>query len=475
MSTVQSADGMDVAWRAEGRRLSVAGIKRTSMGISQKEPGQGLRGSFGSAMSWNIAEMAVSQSIVLGVIIFLEWRLGLRVFGLFALSVVFIDLIYQQGRSASVDTLMQGRDFSQRTLSSAFFAMLGMLLLTLPVLCVYGYYIADLNNEPVLKWMVPALALTLLPLPLGVPPTAKLNHALDFKGIAIRGILAAGLGGGAAIAVALGPHAEWALVAQRGVAILASVGFLMLRAKWVPSIQFDSRLASGFLRDMWRIFFAQGLAALVIPILYLVVGRYFGTAAVGALRIASKFAEMIYGAIAAPMGSLWVIFQTRQAMTAQEKRGLYVDLSKMAAMVCLPVFAGGALIAEDLVALLLSDRAGGVANLLIVFCVIGLAAPVFYFRNHAFTALGRLNELILFAIADVSITAIAALATAHFGAPVEAVAASLGLHFCVSIILFTPILLREMETRLSRLIAAMTPAYIAVFAMAMAVMVATDI
>lgn len=435
---------------------------------------EGLNRTFGSVMSWNIAEMAVSQSIALGVIIFLEWRLGLRVFGLFALSVVFIDLLHQQGRSASVDALMQGRDFSAAKLSSALFSMLAVLMIAIPFLGLYGYVIAEQNNEPILKWMVPALALTLLPLPFGVAPMAILNHALDFKGIAIRGILAAAMGGIAAIFVAFSAYPEWALVAQRAVSILASVMFLMVRARWLPNLTLDFTRAGRFLKDASRIFFAQGLAASVIPALYLVVGSFFGTAAVGALRIASKFSEMIYGAIAAPMGSLWVILQTRHDLGARERKDLYVGLSKMAAMICLPVFAGGALVAEDLVALVLSSESEQVGSLLLVFCLIGLLSPFFYFRNHAFTALGKLNWLIGFAVVDISVTVLASLGAAYFGLSLEAVIGTLAVHFIVTILLFTRPLLTAMATRLIDVIKAVTPGYVGVLAMSLVVYIVSS-
>ena len=417
--------------------------------------------------------MVVGQSVTLGVMIFLQWQLGLHVFGLFALSVVFIDLLHQQGRSACEDAIMQARDFSAGALTGALLVMLGVLCLVVPVLMIYGQVIAAQQNEPMLRWMVPALALTLLPLPFGVPPTAKLNHALDFRGIALRGVLAALLGGIAAVVVALGPFAIWALVAQRAVSVLASVAFLMVRAGWFPAFAVDWGYMWRFAKNAGRIFAAQGLGAGVMPVMYLVTGRFFGLEATGALRIAAKITEIVYGAFAAPMGSLWVILQTRRDFGPAERRDLYTGLSKMLALICLPVFVGGALIADDLVALAFNDAAL-VGTLLRVLCLIGLMSPLFYFRNHAFTALGHLNRLLAFSAIDVGVTVLAALAGVVFGWPIEAVVATLGVHFALTVFLFLPQLLRDMSTDFLSIMRAITPGYVGSFAMVLVVFIVSN-
>ena len=446
-------------------------------GGSGNKPESTLGQAFSSAISWNVAEMLVAQLVTVGLYFFLATQIPLEVFGVFFVAAILADFIYFQGRSSSVDAIMQTKDFSQENLSSAFWAMFGSVILLGLGICLVSPLFAWVQGNKAFLLFMPTIALTLLPLPLGVPAQAKLNHILDFKGLAVRGIIASLAGGIAAVLTVLyTAFPEWALVVQRAVSTVFSVTFLLWRAKWLPSFKLKAALVRRFLSDASRIFFAQGLHASIPRVLIFMIGIAFGQAAVGAFEWARRLAEMIYGAVAAPMGSLWVIMFSRSEMTPDERRDLFERLTTMCALICLPLFAGLALISHNLIDLLLPESYGDIAPLLMILSCIGLLAPLFYFRNAAFTALQKLNFLVGLAIVDVLVvTLISVVIIFVLNLPLEYVILALLAQQIVTIALFLPTLLMAMDSSLGRMIMAFAPGYVGTLAMGLAVLIVTGL
>ncbi len=414
--------------------------------------------------------MGVSQIITTAVFIYLTYKLDAAVFGIFALGVVVIDYFYFQARSASTDAILQRRQFDDKALDSVFWTS-GLVILIVMIFCFFsGSALAASTNEPTLKYVLPALGLTLLPVPFSLSPGAVLMRDHDFKGIALRNILAAIAGCGAAIATVLSSYPEWALVAQRGMNALVSSVFLMLRARWWPGLNLSSTYAKGFLVDSGRIFAAQAIATSYMRILDVVVGISIGAAAVGYMRVAARFVDAIYGAFAAPIGTLWVVLLSEGTQTKEQLSTMYLRLTQMSSLICLPVFAGIALTSPDLVAFALDDSYGPVAPVLMVLGIAGLFSPIVYFRNAALTAIKKLNLLLVYSICDLFVVAGAALALMYLNPNVSLIVCSLVILNSVRLFQTTPILLKEMSTKLSSLIQCMMPAYIAVAIMALVVL-----
>ncbi len=435
---------------------------------STADSGKGLGSAFRSAMFWNITNMTFNQVMTTVVFLFLTYKLSPEVFGLFALGVLFVDYFHYQARSSGVDALIQGQDFSKPTLDTSFNAGFLVILGVSIVLMLGAGLMAWALKEPQLAFILPALALTLLPMPFIVPAHAVLANEMDFRGIAMRGIAASIGGGAAAVIVAIGPYAEWALVVQRAVNVIVSAIFLMLRTKWFPSLHMNREKAGAFLRNSGSIFLAQAMGTSLMRILNLIVGVSFGAAAIGLMSVAAKFLDTIYGAIAAPMGSLWVIMLSKERESKSARSSLYLGLTQMAALICLPVFAGIALTSYDIVHLVLNDEFAGVAPFLAIFAGVGVLSPLFYFRNFALTALKRANLLRQLALLDFLVLLGAALLAVQVGE--LAVAGALIVPALVSVIFVTPILLREMNTEFRQLVEAVLPPYIAITLMAAGVL-----
>lgn len=428
---------------------------------------QRLNRAVGSSIVWNIANNVASNGVTLLVFIFLTYRLDATVFGLFALGVIFVDYFNFQARSACQDAALQRQAFSKPELDTIFWSMMGIALCVICVCAIAGNWLARANNEPSLGYLMPVLALTLLPVPLSVPPNVLMLRDHDFRGAAIRGMISALSGGAVAIVFVLGPFADWALVAQRGTQVTVSAIIMALRVRWWPGLTFSPRQAASFLGDAGRIFTAQAIGSSYMRALDLIVAFGFGAAAVGFMRIASRFVDVVYGTFVAPISSLWVVLLSEGTHNRSDRDLLYRRLSQMTALIVLPIFSGLALTSGDVVAVTLSPDYAPTANMLLILCLIGLLSPFTYFRNAAFIAVKRLNLLIFYSALDLVIVVIAALALSRYSA--TAIVASLLITEFVRLCLTVPILLKDMHTKPLGLLMSVLPAYIACLVMAGAV------
>lgn len=423
-----------------------------------------LAKAFGSAMIWNVANNIATNGITLFVFIFLTYRLDAAVFGIFALGVIIVDYFNFQARSACLDAAVQRRLYSPREMDSVFWGMMAVAVVVIGVCAFAGSWLAKSNGEPSLSLVMPALALTLLAVPLAVPPNAVMMRDYDFRGGAIRGIVGAGAGGAAALATVFSPYPEWALVAQRGTQVTVQAVIMAMRVRWWPGFRCSIPVAAGFLKDAARIFAAQAIASSYMRVLDLIVFGAFGAAAVGFMRVASRFVDILYGTFIAPISSLWVVLLSEKNQAAGSRDLIYRRLSQMSALFALPIFGGLALVAEDLVAVALADEYAPAAKMLVILCMVGLFSPITYFRNAAMIAVKRFNLLITFSLLDLGIVVAVASMLAKYSA--EAVVFALVITEAFRFMLTVPVLMKDMRTKAIDLLLAVLPAYVGTAVMA---------
>lgn len=419
-----------------------------------------LSRSVRSSMSWNLLEQGFSQIVVVLVFIFLTYKLEPAVFGIFALAVICIDYFSIYGKGAAIDTLLRRQKFDQKQLDSAFWILLACYGVGVVICFFIGWFLALASGEDALKYILPALCLTLIPSAIEIVPSALLYRARDFKGSALRQVFGASLGAAAAIACAFSEYPEWTLVAQRLVQVTVAATVMCLRAKWIPRLSFDRGIAGGFLKDWSKIFLSQIIAVSLPRSIDLIVGLSLGAAQLGVMRVASRLVSSIYGIIGAPIGRLWVILVS-ETDKPELRSQIYGDLTHLTGMVFVPVFFGIFALSDEFVGLVLGAEYQGAAPVLQILSVVGLISPFYYFRNAAFTAIGLLNKLLLFCVIDVIVAAALCLIMIELGFGLTGAVASLIGVAILQSFLTTPVLLKEMHSNVSVLIHRLTPAYLA--------------
>lgn len=417
-----------------------------------------------SAMIWNMASMVFSQLAIAGIFLALTRQLDPHVIGVFTLAAVFVDFIYLSATAALVDAVVQRQDFSHRALSSVFWITLAATVLAALAFAGVSGFIAVQLNAPDLAPVMIALSMTLLPLAFIVGPTALMRQNLDFKGIAVRSMAASLIGGLAALAVTFSPAAPWALVVQRAVQVIVSAVIVTVHTRVLPSFELDRGLLKSYGGSFGRIFAAQAILGAAPRAVDFLVAVFFGTIILGCLRVAMKLVDVLLSALVNPIGQMWVVLLS-QAGEAREKRAsIFINLSKLTALICLPGFAGVALIANDFTEVALDPAYAMVGPMLTILCGLGLLVPLTNFRNSVLTSLNKLDWLVWFAVADLVGIVLGIVLLAPLGWAWVVFAS--GIPNFTSLALAFPYVIREMGVTKRQFFAALTPSYAATGLMA---------
>lgn len=438
-----------------------------SSGAPQAPKGRVLGSAVRSALVWNFVSTAFAQIALAAIFLLMAGKLTPEVFGLFALVSVLTDLFVMLGTTAGGDVIVQRQDFSRRTLSTVLWLMIAV---SLPVAFVFvvgsGLY-ADAVSEPRVANLLQVMAATTLMFPFVVGPMAVLRQRMDFKGRSIVTMTSSFIGALAALATAYSPWVEWSLVVQRFVASGAAIVIATIRARTFPTFEFDGTVARQMIGPAAKIFAGQGLANAGPRAVELAMGIFFGAAALGQLRVASKLSEMALNLLVNPIGPLWVVLLAQARASGERGGEIFLRLSKLGSLIALPGFLGLALVAHKVVALVLPPVYAPAGDILFVLCALGVFIPLTNSRNAVLIALQKFDHMFWYAGADLVGTVMVIYAF-HWWGPLSMLS-GLALVSIMLIATALPYTLRELDTRVGELWSALLPAYTAVAAMSLAV------
>lgn len=421
-----------------------------------------------SAVVWNFATMAFGQVAIASVFLLLAGKIDPVIFGTFALAAVLIDIFYNIGTASSVDALVQQQDYSRRTLSTVTWAAMGFCAIAAIIFVSCAGWYANAVGAPQVAGILEILSLTTLMIPFVIGPMTIMRERLDFKGIAVLGMISSLTGSLAALAVAYSPYIEWALVVQRIVMTLTLFGLATIRTRFLPSFEFDLSAARTWLSATSRIFAGQSFANTTPRLIDLLMGIFFGVAAVGHLRVALKLYELAISLFVNPFTQLWVVLLTRARESKESISGIFVHLNTLLSLIALPGFIGLALIAREVVAITLKPEYAPVADMLMVLGALGFFVPLNHSRNAVLTATRQFNSLVQLSMADMVATIVGMVALSYFGAP--AMLGGLGVSSVMLVIVALPIMMRATHTKARDLFTAVLPPYVAVIVMAAGVL-----
>jgi O-antigen/teichoic acid export membrane protein len=298
------------------------------------------------------------------------------------------------------DALLQRRALEERHRASAMAVTLLASALVAAGLVAAAPLLAGLLGVAALQPMVQVLAL-LLP----ISAAAGLLSALALRGqrfrlLALRVLLCQPLAIGIGILVAVAGGGAWAMVAQQAIATLAVCVLLALGSGWWPKLVLERQA----LAELWPVAGPQILALLIYSGRYRIfivgLGLLVAEAVVAVTHVAFRLLDV---AMAAVTNATTRLAMPRLAALQHEPLALaeaYGDLAQLQALVGLPVAVGLAIVAPQLILLLMGEQ-WGAAGEPARWVALG-AIPVFLVGPAAalFLALGRTTlNLVLQALA----------------------------------------------------------------------------
>jgi O-antigen/teichoic acid export membrane protein len=329
--------------------------------------------------------------------------------------------------------------------------------------------LAASEGAPEILWLVLALA-PLVPMSaFSGTVSGLLLREQRFRLLSMRLLLGQPLALAAGLVLAVQGHGPWAMVASQAVATSAT--FLLML--WgVRGAGLRPRLDRGALRDLWPVAGPQ-VAGVAVT-----VGRYrifllaLGLVVPQAVLALSHFAfRLLDGALGVVWQCAGRLAMPRLCALQDDRKAMaetYGDIAQLQALLGLPICAGVALVAPDMVAVLLGPAWAGTGEATRVVGFAAMAMVLHGDQSSLFVAVGKAKRNFHVAVAHL-VVPLAALALVRPDTPLEA-----ALVWAAQCLLVPPVLafvvLRELRRPVSWLARKVAPAVAATAAMALAVL-----
>ncbi|WP_018351196.1 lipopolysaccharide biosynthesis protein [Longispora albida] len=384
------------------------------------------------AVGWSYILTGGRLVVTMVVMLLLARLLGPAAFGVLALALVLVNLVQavlQQGLMAAI---IQRSDLRPEHLNAAFWLLLGLSVVLAGVLAALTPLYASVTGSASLTGVCLALTPLLPMLALSLIPEALLRRELKFKTLTVRSLSSVLAGGVAGLGLALAGYGVWALAAQQLVMAGVGVAVLWFTTDWRPG-----RPAWKPAKELWAFSSRSALASVGLLVgtrgYLLVTGAFFGTTAVGLLRLASRLSETLVDVAAR---SLQQVSLPALSRLQDDKQAFAAQLGKfqhMGALLGLPTLGVLAGIAHPFMVLLGADWAPA-ADALQLLCLVGAVNVYGVLLGPALQAAGRPGALsvVLWGQAVLSVGGYAAVGLLTSGSSVAAQVTGIALTTLVS-------------------------------------------
>ena len=316
--------------------------------------------------------------------------LGPESYGLIALAGVYIEFLNIFSDVSFGAAIEQRKDLRPEHLDSIFWAflVLGVALTAGSILAapLSAEFFREPALPPVIRWLSLGF---LLQMTSGVQ-VSLLRRDLRIKTLATCDMVGILVGSSLGIGLALSGFGVWSLVAQRLTNRVVNVGLLWWISTWRPRLKFSR----AHLREMAGF----GLSVMGARVLHylnrsldqLLIGRFLGTVQLGLYYNASRLQTLATGLLIGSYSQVSMPALSRLQDDLPRFRAAFIKTCRFICLVALPAFAGMAVMAPDLIPVVLGDQWLGSVPVLQILALVGLVHAIQYVNGAAMMA-GRLR------------------------------------------------------------------------------------
>ncbi len=342
----------------------------------------------GRAILWSAASTWFRLIATLVIFSILARLLGPEAYGLLGMVMVALTLGEVLVGGAVLESIIQKRDLDAGhkdtmfwTLAGAGLAMTGLMAASAPLL-------AFLFDQDRLTALVIAASPILVLRALFSLPEALLRRSLRYKTLAAASSAAVVSGGALGVGLALAGYGVWSLIASQLVQAAVQLAIAWPLSRYWP----NGRQTRGHFRDLWK-FNLSVLAIRLVGYVDQMVPRIaialmMGPLALGHFNAARRLIDMIKTGVTQPLTA--VALPTFSGLQAERKSlgDLLRATILLSSTLGFPCFAGFAVVAPDLVPLLLGEQWVDTVPLVQILALIGFRASAMSFNAILLRSLG---------------------------------------------------------------------------------------
>jgi O-antigen/teichoic acid export membrane protein len=385
------------------------------MGTVTKPATSPIRALAVKSAAWYGATRVWGQLLSWGVTIVLARLLAPHDYGVFAIALSVLALLELLQEFGLGTALVQRKDLAPEQVNAVFWLLTGASFLLTAATFLVAETISAFYGEPTLTWVLRILCLTFLINSIGTVPYSLLTKAINLRRRSLAEAFATTTSALVALALAQVGYGVWALVLGQLVRSLVLTGAMACFAGWKPGLVSDFRGIRHLLTFGLRMTGVHFVSTTSQATSTFILARVLSGSAVGVYAMAQSLTEApnrlstsIINQVSFPLFSK--VQEDRPLLTAA-----FLRISKYLVVISFPVQIGLALVASDLIPLLLSSKWDALILPFQILCLESVVVLSTLTSSPLLTALGRASLLFRRSILSLVCVVGATLVGAPFG------------------------------------------------------------
>lgn len=404
-----------------------------------------LKRAAASGVVWNLFQNLVGRLLGLIVMALLARFLDEAAFGAIAIALsvtALAELVLNQGYG---DFVAQRAELTPEHLDTSFWLNVAGAIALTALLAALAPVIATSFDAPELQGVIQLLSLVLALRAATVVPTGLLVREMRFRSLSMRSIIAALAGGIAGVTCAIGGLGIYSLVVQILAGEVAGTLLLWRAARWRPGLRV-SRAALGEITRYGSPLFAAGLLSFASRRLDVaIIGATLGIPQLGVYTMAQRTYQTATQIVNKSADAVAFSALARLAEDHDRRSAALVRAAELTAVICFPLYAGMAIVADDLVVVLFGPRWAPSGGVLMFFALIGLVGALSHLHTAALKAVAHTRPfLVMQIVMAVTYLSLLSLLVSH---GIVAAAAAYFLACCLLLPLEIGLVIRAYELR----------------------------
>ena len=317
-------------------------------------------------------------------------------YGIMALATIFTGILLLISEVGSGATVMQFRDLSEGELNLCFWFTFSLSLFSYGALFIAAPFIADWFAVPALERVLRWLGLLMPIEAIHTVPDGLLCKRLEFEKVSRADVISTATAIPVVFSLAWAGYGVWALV---GASLVKSIVRSLVSLKfvrWWPGASLDTGRARVLLHFSLGIFGSNVLWSVYEQSDSFILGKIAGEKTLGLFSMAKDLALLPVTRISAVVNQLMVPLMAELQAKPAEMGDYLLRVIRLVAGVVIPVSVGLALVAEDIVRVILTDKWLGTVPVLQVLCFSAVIKGIDNLLPPVLRARYRSNFLMLY-------------------------------------------------------------------------------
>lgn len=343
-----------------------------------------------NSVSWLVLFRFISQTASWVATIYIARVLLPEDYGLMGMAVLitgYAEIFAEMGLGSAI---IQRKEVTDKELSTLFVfsVVLGVLL---AVLCVpIAHLTAFMMNDPRLIPITSSVAFIFLLSSIRIVPFNLLRKEVKFKQLGIVEIYSTIISVVLMVIMAKSGYGVWTLVWGRIIKTGTHTAFTFLSCQWWPKFHFAFKELKGYLSFGSVVMFGSTVFYIYSSIAIFFAGRAWPASMVGLYDFGKELATIPSSKILPLVREVsFPVFARLKDDSMSEFNRFFTRVTKIMAFVFFPVYIAGALLAHELVLVMLDKKWENVTGVFIYFCIFQLIVVLTKINGDCFLAKGK--------------------------------------------------------------------------------------